>query len=201
MKAIPHDSIHTFFQSFSRIIIILPVIIVVFAILLKMAKTDNSVIESKIIPIPTTTQRVSPSIVPTNTIFDLQGPLTCFFQTKETSWSAIIQKRVIVATASDKIKITYYLMKDDCLYIWEKQKYSGEKICGVGQFISIGEGLLNSGLMNESMFDMLLNQSKINASLPFQLKDIKKMIATCKPSEVFPLSQFALPKQVLFKSR
>jgi len=199
MKAVHHDSIHNFFQSFSRVVIIFPVVIVFIAILLKIFQSDAGVIKSKITP--TITQSALPSIVPSNNIMDLKGPSTCLFQSKEASWSAFIQNRMVLAVANEKTKTTYHLLKDDCLYIWEKQKYSGEKMCGISQFLSIGEGLFNSGFMNENMFGMLLSQSKINLPLPFQFKDIQKIISTCKQSGVFPLSQFELPNKVLFKSK
>jgi len=194
-----HDVIHDFFHTFSRIIIILPFIIIVFAILLKVSKSDTVMTGQSATPLITPVS--TKSTLQSNASINLQKSSLCLFQTKEASWSAFIQNRMIKAISTDNIKTSYYLLKNDCFYMWEKNKYSGEKMCGIGQFISVGENLVNSGLMSEDMFNIMQSQLKINIPLPIQYSDIQKIMSSCKPSSNIPLTQFELPKQVLFKSK
>lgn len=199
MQANHHDAIHDFFHTFSQVAIILPVIFVVFAILLKTSKSDSTVIKKNTAP---AIIQASPSPLPqSRNTLDLIGPSVCSLQTKEASWSAFIQNKMIRITSTDKTKTTNFLIKEDCYYTWEKNKYSGEKMCGIGQILSIAENLFNSGLINESIFNSLLDQVKGDSSLPFQYKDIQKIISSCKKSNASLLNQFDLPKQVLFKSK
>jgi len=193
------DTIHDFFYSFSRIVIIIPIIVVIFSVLLKISKSETTVTENITMPAPTQTTVLSTS--QNNKVIDLQGPSICVFQTKEASWSALIQNRNISAVSNSKTKVIHYLIKDDCFYTWEKNKYTGEKMCGIGQLLSIGESVINSGFMNKNMFDMLLNQSKINLPVSIKYEDFQKMKTSCKPVDSIPISQFELPKRVLFKSK
>lgn len=194
-----HDSIHDFFHTFSRIIIVLPFIIIIFAIILKVSKSDTVMTGQSAAPLVTPATIMSTS--QSNASINLQKPSLCSFQTKEASWSAFIRNRMIKVINTNNITTSYYLLKNDCFYTWEKNKYSGEKMCGVGQFVSVGENLVNSGLMSEDMFNIMQSQLKINVPLSIQYSDIQKIISSCKSSSDIPLSQFELPKQVLFKSK
>lgn len=194
-----HDTIHAFFHNFSRLIMLIPVVIVVIALLLKISKTDSSVVE-KATPSNAITATTAP-LMENKNIINLQGPSVCLYKSKEASWSAIIQNRMIWARSVEQMKTTDYILNGDCLYSWEKNKYTGEKICGIGQMLSIGESLFNSGLMNEDMFDSMLGKVKINIPLIPQYKDIQKIISSCRPGKTVPRIQFDLPKQVLFKSK
>ncbi len=111
----------------------------------------------------------------------------------EASASALLQGTQATAQSGNE----HYLLDGDCLYYWQSGQKTGNKMCGVGQYLTIGRTLLSTGLLtNESAGEMVKNMGKdiIPSSFDFQ-----KMLSTCKNIKEVKPEMFALPQGVLFK--
>lgn len=177
-----------FFHYASRAIIIIPIITVVIALILKFNNQDikKQTVSEKILPptIPTIQTRSSTKI-------DLQGPFTCLFTTEEATISAYIQDKKIFAQNIDENGTKNYLINGDCLYTWNLNGFSGEKKCGLSQYINTFEVLSSIGISN---LDSIL-------SIPAtQEAAIKNLISSCKKEEIKNKDVFIIPNNILFKS-
>ena len=178
-----NNGLDSVFYIASRIIIIVPIAVVIVALILKFNQSPSIKSTPQLIPviIPSKTPVSSPSAK-----LDLNGPLICHFSSPEATISGYIKNKRIFATISEKNKINYFLVRDDCLYIWEKNIYSGSKKCGMSQYFAI----LNN---------LPLNQLANFSNLPIKGADIQNLINTCKKEQIKDENVFVLPKNVVFK--
>lgn len=176
-----------FFHYASRAIIIIPIITVVIALIIKFNNQDikKQTISEKILPSVKPTIQMKPSIK-----VDLEGPFFCLFTTEEATISAYIKDKKIFAQNMDKNGTKIFLLNGDCLYTWNLNGFSGEKKCGLSQYINTFEVLSSIGISN---LDSIL-------SIPTtQEAAIKNLISSCKKEEIKNEDIFELPKYVLFK--
>lgn len=90
-----------------------------------------------------------------------------------------------------------FLLEGDCLYYWQTGQKTGNKICGVGQYLTIGRTLLGTGLLtNVSAGEMMKNIGKDIIPTSF---DFQKILSTCKNIKEVKTETFAFPQGVLFK--
>lgn len=179
-----NDNFHLddFFHIASKIIFILPVVMVVAALILKFNQKENYSSSQKI----NTAAIISPTkkvVITPAAIFDLNGPLVCHINEKQVSLSAYIKDKKIFAAKEEKDKIDYFLVKNDCLYWWQKGKYSGEKICGISSYLSYFEQISKFGFMG------------------MEKLDLGSFIGNCKKEEIKDAKIFELPKDILFKNK
>lgn len=177
-----------FFHYASRVIIIIPVITVVIVLILRFNNQDikKQTISEKILP------SVKPAVQTKSSIkIDLQGPFICLFTTEEATISAYIKDKKISAQTIDKNGTKNYLLNGDCLYTWNLNGFSGEKKCGLSQYINTFEALSSIGITN---FDSLTKF--IPAT---QEAAVINLISSCKKEEIKNEDIFELPKYVLFK--
>ena len=177
-----------FFHYASRAIIIIPIVTVVIALILKFNNQDikKQTISEKILP------SVKPTVQTKSSIkIDLQGPFICLFTTKEATISAYIQDKKIFAQNMDENGTKNFLLNGDCLYTWNLNGFSGEKKCGLSQYINTFEVLSSIGITN---LDSI-------ASIPAtQEAAIKNLISSCKKEEIKNEDIFIIPNNILFKS-
>jgi hypothetical protein len=147
--------------------------------------------------IASTTVTPSPT---TSFKINLKGPWKCFFYDKETSISAVIKDRHLKVEMEDKKTTSKFLFKDDCLYRWEKNKFYGERICGLGQIVSVIDTVSNlaGGIDMNNLINYLpqagFDQSKINL---IKGLDIEKGCRQENPDE----KVFILPTNVIFQDK
>lgn len=179
-----------FFHFISRLVIVIPIVIIIGALILKFNQKKENY-SQKIIFTPTVAPTKTPIISSTPAIkFDLIGPLVCQINEKETSISAYVKDKKILLTKNEKglpadkqEKVDYFLVKEDCLYWWEEGKYSGEKICGISSYLSYFEQLSQFGFMGMGNLDL------------------GHLIGNCRKEEIKDLKIFEVPKNILFKNK
>jgi len=199
-----HKQIDDFFHKVSRYIFIVPMIVVLAAVLLKLA--DNSAQkgyrEYNLSPTPTKSQNIFDGLDSSASAkFNLTGPLSCSFSTQTSSVSAYVKDKKIYIAMDEKNVKTNHLLNGDCVYIWKEGQYSGEKTCGISQQVSIVEGLLSSGLIDPSLvfsnlgkaFDLPVGVGKQDT--------LKTAMSSCKKEDVPSSIGFNVPKSVLFKNK
>ncbi len=196
------------FHTVSRYIVILPAILIVVAIFFKLTGNNSSQLGVR---------EYAPSITPSamNNIlgnlnnskeaspavkFNLTGPLTCSFATKDDKVDAYIKDKKILIKREEENIVKNYLLNGDCGYIWKQGTYSGEKICGISQQVAIVDGLLSSGFLDpNTIFENLgkmLNLPTTNNSQD----TLKLALSSCKNETVPNLIKLDVPKNVLFKN-
>lgn len=197
------------FHFFSRFTIIFPIVIVIIAIFLKLTSGNSqqkSFKEYSLTPTTTKSQNLQDSLSISekstpSARFNLTGPLSCSFSTKSSVIKAYIKDKKIFITMDKKNVVNNYLLNGDCAYIWKNGIYSGEKICGISQQVSIVEGLLSSGFIDPNLIFSGLGKV-------FELPDIggsqdvlKSAMSSCKNEEIPNSVQFEIPRNVLFKNK
>lgn len=183
------------FSILSKLTIIIPLMVIVIALIIKFnVKTNNNSVGDKIRPTPTVKPNEANKIK-----IDFIGPWQCNFDLNNSSISASIKDRKIMARREEGNVVEYYFYKDDCLYSWQSQKYSGYKYCGLSSGVTIIETMANfSGGLDLESLAKNLTQLGINNSLlnDFKTTDLNNK---CQKKE-FSEDNFTVPTNVLFKN-
>lgn len=167
---IDNENISDFFSFVSKAVIILPIFIVIIALFLKFSVPKKST------TIPNT---ISPTVIPK---FDLKGPIVCD--------SLFIKDKKVML----KNKSTNYLLNGDCVYIWDKDSASGERKCGLSNYINMAENYLG-------LFDIenIINNNLVKDVIKDKDIDLKEVIKSCQRKVIKDDSIFNIPEKVLFK--
>jgi hypothetical protein len=171
------NNLDNFFSYVSKAVIIIPIIIVILSLIFKFNAPKNSSNQVLVRPAPTTTQ--------TNSFkFDLKGPIVC-------DDLFIKDKKVFF-----KNKQTNYLLNGDCLYNWEEGRTSGEKKCGLSNYINMAESYLSLSNIND-----IANNNMVKDFIKEKNIDLAAVIKSCKSGEIKDKSVFEIPKTVLFSNK
>lgn len=181
---------------FSKLTIIIPLIIIIIALLIKFNQSRTSVLSDlqlrPTITLLPTKQLVSNSI-------NLQGPFICQYKDKDIQANVSIKNKNIYAKILRNSKYENILINNDCYYRWEENKYTGEKICGISTIMSIVDTLINNNLLdinNLNENSMLKNLTNLTASDGAQINAI---IKSCIKKPV-DNNIFNIPQKILFKN-
>ncbi len=186
-----------FFHFISRFVIVVPIIVVVAAIFIKFGSPDY---KSYSVSLPTPTAKLAVSSANTNIKIDLKGPFICKFSSKDATISAFIKDKKISTKFVEKNLAQNYLLKDDCLYIWNEGSFSGEKTCGLTNYVNLAESLISSNLLDINTIFNYLNKFGETPSLMKNPVDLKNLLNSCKKEEITDVKIFELPNNVLFKN-
>ena len=121
-------------------------------------------------------------------------PISCDYQTKESSISAVINDNSIFATLKESKSTQNYLVVGDCLYIWNMNEFKGTKKCGIGSSIAIGKQVLSSGLGSIDSLTNILPKTEKTSMIDFQA-----VFESCKNVKEANGGMFVVPKSVIFK--
>ena len=182
------NSLDSVFHIASRLIIIFPIIIVIIALILKFNQSPSIKSTPQLTPTPVLPPKAgfAGQAKQNNAPISLAGPLVCNFSSSTATISGYIKDKKIFASILEKNKTNYFLVRDDCLYIWEKNIYSGSKKCGISQYFA---------LLGNLPIDQLANLP----NLPIQGADIKSLINSCKKEQIKDENIFKMPINILFK--
>jgi hypothetical protein len=185
------EFLEDFFSSYAKIVLFVPLVILIIGLFLRLA--ENKTIKQDLVLVsPTVTIKKSITPTPSKIKIDLEGPFVCQINTSEASISAFIEKQKVFAQLQEKEAVKNYLLSGDCLYSWEEKKYTGEKICGLGQY-----------------FPWLNNFSSVNTDFVGQLFgdqitpegfSINQLFSQCRKEEIVNKEIFQLPSLVIFKN-
>lgn len=189
-----------FFYYSSKVILSIPIIIVILGLVVKFnqKKEQNSDYKSKkIISTPIISPKLTavPKPVKENSSFNLQGPLVCRYSSNEASISAYIKNKNIFVKINKKDKGENFLVSGDCLYSWKDNQYTGEKICGIGQYISLVSSLpfIDPSLVLNG--ELLLDKSE----LPIKKEEFDHLASFCKKEKIND-EIFKPPLAIIFKN-
>lgn len=126
---------------------------------------------------------------------DLQTPRTCLYKSENLNIKASIAHGQGSARITDEIKTNRLILSEDCLYIWEENEFTGTKLCGISQYISLYRSFssLFSPDMFASILPMLSSQTGTNS-----MSMITDILASCIEGPVNQ-AEFTIPAQIIFK--
>jgi len=168
-----------FFHSFSKMILLIPVIILGLGLFIKFSSIEQpkkTIINPLINPIDVSKQT-----------FNLDSSMICQYLSKEVTIKAYIKNKRVYAEKVDKSTTNYYLLTGDCLYSWQKKKQTGGKMCGFSDN-------LNSVIP-------ILSQAKEIESISSRSEEIKELIKSCEKQEIKDEKIFEIPKNVIFNNK
>lgn len=203
------QNLDSLFQILSRVIIIVPLVAILIALILKLSGNQNLTINSlQSAPTPTKIQSNPLSNLPQSfkmssdsAKFNLQGPLICSYITDSASMSAYIKDKRVLFKAFEKNSTQNILLKDDCIYIWQMGNFSGEKICGISQYVGLAESFLSIGIFDPSLILNSVGKVIPIPSLPAGQDSIKTLLNSCRNESIPKAVQFAVPNNILFKNK
>jgi len=183
-----------FFYFISKIIFFLPIFFLIFGLLIKFNQTKEKEPFNNIFLTPTLIIKPSSSPTVAKIDFNLNGPLICSFSQNNASVSAYIKEKKIKIVLEEKGSKSYFLVNNDCLYQWQENQFTGNKSCGINQYLDLMETLFKDNQ------DLFLNfffkrkeMSNFTRSNDFSLSKI------CKKKD-FEDKLFLIPETILFKN-
>lgn len=182
-----HDPLYEFFHGFSRIFIVIPIVILVAGLIIRFNQNKPQGLSYKTNQIVSPTKKINTSVINLN----LKGPFICNFSSKEATISGYIKNSKVYAQIKKQKETTNIILNDDCIYVWMEKSFDGQKFCGLKQYISMignNSALLSNLLSNQSMF-------------PKKTIDIQSVVNSCRKEEIQDERVFELPKNVLFKNK
>ena len=203
-----NQQLENIFHTVSRYIVLAPVVLIVMALFLKLNSNNSSQLGYREYVLTPTPRLVQNNLGKLNTTkpsspaakFNLQGPLICSFTTEENNIQAYVKDKKMVIRKEEKNIQKNYLLNGDCVYMWQEGVYTGEKICGVSQQVSLVDGLLSSGLLSPDI--IFNNLSKVlNIPQANNSEDVlKSALTSCKNESIPKTVRFDVPKNVLYKN-
>lgn len=205
--ATQNQPLDDFFHTVSRLLIVFPLVIIIIAIYLKF-NNDSSYKKSALVTSGSQTEQKSKTSyvkgadsINSHLKLDLNGPFICKSENQGASLSAYIKDKMVLIDMSEKNIQQNLLLRDDCIYFWQSGNFSGEKICGLTNYVNMAEKLLASNLLNASTLFNALNQFD---NLPSGLKDkvnLDNLVSSCAKNEISNNSLFNIPNNILFKNK
>ncbi len=191
-------TINSIFRVLSKIIVIIPIGIILIALFMQLSRKSFTLSSRQIsitpkaasLPVPSVTVNASSTIQSI-----LSGPLICMFSSKDATVSAYIKSQKVQATLEQKKSTVDIILVDDCIHIWERQKTSGTKICGLGSYLTI------FGQMKIGNLISLGIPFSIPSLMPAHKIDIQTVLQSCKKEDFNGNGYFNLPKNVVFTER
>jgi len=175
-----NESLRSFFSYVSKIVLIIPIFIVVVSLFFKFNQPKTVMVaQNQDVEAP----KLGVSINTNSIKFDLVGPIVCE--------NLFIQNKKVLL----KNKTTNYLLNGDCLYIWETGKLTGEKKCGLSNYVNMAENYL--GFLS---VDDLINNSLVKDKIKNKDIDLEKIVKSCKRGEIKDRNIFQIPSKILFKN-
>lgn len=204
-----HKQLDDFFHFVSRLTIVFPIGLILIAIFVKLTNGNSQqkgFREYSLTPTPSKSLSIldklnSPKKSTPSAKFNLTGPLTCEFNSESGDVKAYIKDKKILIRMNEKNILNNYLLNGDCIYIWKSEIYSGEKICGIAQQVSIVEGLLATGLLDSNFIFSKLGKSFELPITGSSQDDVNSALDSCREEKTPSSVQFEVPKNVLFKNK
>jgi len=176
------NNLDSIFYILSRFVIVVPVVLVIMALIIKFNQSKTASVKLS------TPKVISPAHQDITNImskinFDFNGPSLCSYSSGVASVTAQIKNKRVSGEVNVNGKTNNVIYAGDCIYVWEKNQFSGQKICG------ISTNLITNFLPQiQAMAGSIVNQTNITG-----------FINSCKKQEVGE-EVFKIPNNVLFKN-
>lgn len=205
------EKTHYFDEIFfylSKAVIIIPIVTVIIALVIKFSQ-KQVVTKSQKIPYLVTPTTVVMQNLNINSIIqrhasgearlNFGGPFYCRYSFSGATISAyLLNSNAQVELIREKTD--NLLLKNDCIYFWETHQLTGQKICGISNYLPMLQILTqfnpSGGLVGISN---LLNQLGGKNTEIFKNINLMELVDSCKKKEINE-KIFELPVSVLFKN-
>ncbi len=185
------------FGFLSKLTIIIPLVIIVVVLLIKINQKNKAFF------LPQDTKKVTPTLInmeaSSGAKFNLTGPLTCHSNTSSASISAYIKNKNIFVKKDSEGKAENYLVTGDCFYHWDKDKFIGEKTCGLSSLLPFADLLTNLNLVSLDSLMKFFPQIEGDSTISSNEAYITNLVKSCQKQEVDDRI-FIVPANVLFKN-
>lgn len=198
--------LENFFHSGSKLIIFVPIVIVMVAFVLRDSSRGTTASSrnrySSLLSI--TPVRTSPTPDTSNpadrlafgsgqTKLNLTGPLVCDYKSTDLNATVSIKNKQVFAELANE----YVLVRDDCVYRWNKGSITGEKSCGgITSLMGMAESLAGFGLMDMQTILSTISQFGVGTSItPPPLDTLED---SCVEKPIGDIV-FSLPQGVTFR--
>jgi len=198
------DSTYEVFNILSRIIIIFSVVILLVGIIMRfnssksINQSHTTNVKSLISPKPQEQVKIGTIAAELN----LKGPFICHFSSNEATMSGYINNKMVFAQIQNTTKTTNMLLNGDCVYFWQENSHGGEKLCGLGSYVSILGNMPLGNLLGGNQFMSLLgNRGQNQSKVPLRLDHISQVLESCKKEEIKDQAIFMVPKEITFTEK
>lgn len=188
----------------SRFIIFLPLVIVFVSLYFKYSTPKRSALNTITVPAITPATEKKTDLMDlmksgsTEAKIDLNGSYTCEYNGNNKIVNVSIKSKKVYVEFTTNNLTDMALITGDCGYKWQKGKFSGVKMCGVTQLMSIYESLSSLPFLgSKALFTMLEN---INPSVKITPEEITAISNSCKKQEVED-SIFTIPTNISFENK
>lgn len=197
------DNFYEIFHILSRVIIVISILTLVVGLIMRFSQTVPKIQSSVMIQKPTSIipmkQSDSVKISSSAAALNLKGPFVCDFSSPEVKINAYVKDNNAYGQIKEQSKVSFILLKDDCVYFWNTTSFKGKKLCGLSPYISmIGQLPLANLLGNSQITSLLGSLGKNQAALPINMEKIPSILNSCKKEEIKDKRLFSLPANVLF---
>lgn len=195
------DQEHKRLELISRIVIFIPLIIVVVSVLMKSNSPTKAILSEQITPSvvlnqsETKTSSKAPLMNKHNVSLDLYGPYRCEYKKDSTDITVAVKNKNISVSYVNGKTTTNVVITDECGYKWDEGTFTGEKMCNIGQYISIVEMLSSFNILK---FDSILSMiNQVDPSISVDPAIVTSITDTCKKEEI-DSTVFTVPTTISF---
>ncbi len=192
------DQEHKRLEFISRFVIFLPIIVLILAFFINSSSQKATFLAEQVTPTIISQDVIvkkKQSTAKTNMKLDLNGPYRCVYKDKTIDADISIKNKNVYAVYKTKNTTATAVLKGDCAYNWEQNKLTGEKMCGISQYISIFEMLSSWNIMSFDSLSSMISEAQPGMSIDSSV--MSNIAESCKKEEVND-SLFVVPTTISF---
>lgn len=175
----------------ARIVIFFPLLVLLLGFLISSKQTSSVTLSEQVTPTVAVQESVEKKKTDVSSVtFDLNGPYQCIYTDASMNVEIAVKNKKVSATFTTDETKTNILVNGDCGYKWEEGQFTGEKMCNIGQYLSIIDMLSSMNLMS---FDSVLSMiQSVDSSVSIDSGVMSSVAQTCQKQEVED-SVFTIP--------
>lgn len=187
-----------------KFITIIPIIVVILTIWINSMNNRRTVSNFNIeqnVNVPSIEGKSSPDLNPKNLIFpndsnelNLLDEQQCSYNSQDIEVNMWIKNKKILFTTTKKIPNMNFLILNNCFYKWESNKKYGDRVCQIGEYLSLLENFSKLYLL-----EMILSIVPKDI-LPVPQESISQLLNSCSKVNIED-TIFNFPKSVQFKEK
>lgn len=184
----------------ARAVIIIPIIILILGVYVKIAGIQSKTTDMAPTPTPEEVV-VQPSQKKIS--IDLKGPYICEPSSKDSRIKAYIMDENVAVVNTTKKTTTYFTLKGDCLSIWKKGLYTGERACGMKPYIALTNNMSRFGLVGTDSLVKMLGGigGSSNTDQLIDPQKLKAALDSCQKKDIKDIKVFDIPQNIIFKKK
>lgn len=192
-----------FIYNFSRVAILIPILFIVMGVSMKVMGFNFATPQSalaQITPTPAFTasdNNIFSNVSAGETKIDLKGPLICSGTFNAITADVKIKDYSIAATLIADNRTRNIIVEGDCLYHWFSNTKTGQKMCGISQYMPMINLLSQFNMLDiKTIFSLIPN---MNTPVSLDDNDAQQLAQSCAPGEITD-SVFNVPAGITFSN-